>query len=168
MIGDPFIECIDNTERVETCTCGPNGVCSLQNGNRICTYPECIINSDCTSNKACFNQKCRNPCQDSCGINAICNVFNHKAVCSCPQNYIGSPYIQCMVQKDTVRPECVADQECTNDNACINERCLDPCKNSQGLCALNAECKVQNHRAVCSCKDGFTGNAHYSCFQSMY
>ena len=39
--------------------------------------PECVTNSDCGQDKACVEQKCRNPCRDNtCGINAVCNVIN--------------------------------------------------------------------------------------------
>lgn len=78
--------------------CGRNGQCRVINGIASCVYPECIINQDCPRDKACFNQKCRDPCVDACGINAICQVVNHNAVCSCPPGYVGEPRLQCSIR----------------------------------------------------------------------
>lgn len=75
--------------------CGQNGHCRVINGIASCTYPECIINQDCSRDKACFGQKCRDPCVGACGINALCQVVNHDAVCSCPAGYYGEPKQQC-------------------------------------------------------------------------
>lgn len=58
--------------------------------------PECILNTDCTVNKACINNKCKDPCQGTCGINAICNVYNHIPMCTCPQGMNGNAFIQCL------------------------------------------------------------------------
>lgn len=37
----------------------------------------------------------------------------------------------------------------------------DPC--SQGVCGICSDCKVQNHRAQCSCSSNYTGNALVEC-----
>lgn len=61
--------------------------------------PECTINQDCPSNRACFNQKCADPCVGSCGFNAICNVQNHQPICNCFDGYEGDPYSGCNVKQ---------------------------------------------------------------------
>ena len=60
------------------------------------------------------------------------------------------------------RPECVVSSECSQDKACIENKCVDPCLNRQ-LCAVNARCQVVNHNPICSCPPGFTGDAFSSC-----
>lgn len=57
--------------------------------------PECILNSDCTSNLACIRTKCQNPCPGTCGQNTICNVINHLPACICIPGYTGDPFQYC-------------------------------------------------------------------------
>jgi len=79
--------------------CGSNGQCRVIGKVASCVYPECIINQDCPRDKACFTQKCQDPCRDVCGLNAICQVVNHNALCSCPPGYYGEPKQQCIIQR---------------------------------------------------------------------
>ena len=58
------------------CSCLPEMIGSPPN-----CRPECVVNSDCSSDKACINRKCQDPCPSLCGINAYCSVRNH-VVCS--------------------------------------------------------------------------------------
>lgn len=173
-VGDPFTECKPQVrDPIDPCNpspCEKNGICRVHNGVALCTYPECVINSDCSLDRACYNQRCRDPCIDACGVGAICNVINHKAVCSCPTDYYGSPYTECIrrIQEQPVevapRPECYSDNECTNDKACLNQRCINPCS-EHNVCGQNSECYVQLHRPLCVCKSGFTGNAQSYCYE---
>ena len=96
-------------EHVDPCNpspCGPNAVCS----NGICSCspnnygdpyqgcrPECIINSECSQNLACIQNKCKDPCVGTCGSGADCNVYNHIPICSCPSDWTGNPFIQCQL-----------------------------------------------------------------------
>lgn len=88
--------------------CGANAVCKERNGAGSCSClpeyqgdpysgcrPECIMNSDCPRNRACSNQKCRDPCPGTCGINADCSVFNHNPTCTCRSGYQGNPLVSC-------------------------------------------------------------------------
>lgn len=94
-----------------------------------------------------------NPCQPSpCGPNSQCRETNEQAVCSCLPEYVGSP--------PGCRPECVVSSECPSDKACLNQKCKDPCP---GVCGTNAECRVNNHSPICSCRNGFTGNPFTRC-----
>lgn len=91
--------------------CGANSVCRVVNNQGACSClpnylgrppncrPECVIDSECPSNKACQNERCVEPCIGKCGVNALCSVVNHKPVCSCISGYEGDPYTQC-----TIRP----------------------------------------------------------------
>uniref|UniRef100_A0A8D8TXE6 Neurogenic locus notch homolog protein 1 n=1 Tax=Cacopsylla melanoneura TaxID=428564 RepID=A0A8D8TXE6_9HEMI len=166
--GDPFVLCKEVQEEPrDPCNpspCGQNGVCRVINGLPSCTYPECVINPDCPRDRACVNQRCRDTCPGSCGLNAICTMINHGPVCSCPPSWVGDPRVQCLVpQQDPPKPECVTNSDCPNDKACINSWCKSPC--ADGVCAPNAQCSVQFHRPICSCRDGLTGDANVQCYE---
>lgn len=172
MVGDPFTECREVKVERDPCypsPCARNGYCRVVNGAASCQYPECVQNEDCITTKACLNQKCQDPCVGACGLNALCNVINHKAVCSCPNGFMGSPFQQCFKEEQRdPRPECTSDSECSNDKSCINQRCLNPCIESPNICGINSDCRVQVHRPICVCREGFTGNAHQACYESEY
>lgn len=96
----------------------------------------------------------RNPCNPSpCGANAICRELNGAGSCTCLDEYFGDPYVGC-------RPECLVNNECPQDKACLGKKCLDPCP---GSCGINAVCSVNNHIPECSCLPGFTGDALHLC-----
>jgi hypothetical protein len=75
---------------VPSCSCLPNFIGSPPN-----CRPECTINSECSSNLACINSKCKDPCPGSCGIGAVCEVRNHNPNCRCPAGYEGDSFISC-------------------------------------------------------------------------
>lgn len=87
--------------------CGPNSHCHNIGNNAQCSClpnfsgsppncrPECVINSECQSNMACINEKCRDPCPGSCGLNALCQVTNHNSICYCPEGYTGNSFEVC-------------------------------------------------------------------------
>lgn len=88
--------------------CGTNAVCQEYNGAGACSCipefhgdpyiecrPECILNSECPSNRACINSKCVDPCPGTCGYNAECQIVNHSPLCTCYAGYIGNPMTGC-------------------------------------------------------------------------
>jgi len=85
----PFSTCQDRGG-YPSCTCMPNYL-----GSPPYCRAECSINSDCTSDKACIREKCRDPCPGSCGINALCTVINHTPACTCSEGYTGDPFSNC-------------------------------------------------------------------------
>ena len=90
------------------------------------------------------------PCNPSpCGPNAQCN----DGLCTCVSGYLGDPYTIC-------RPECVINTDCSRNEACLLQKCRNPCI---GTCGTNAECNVINHLPMCSCPRNMTGNAFVSC-----
>lgn len=102
MIGNPFVQCHEvspkRPEQFDPCNptpCRSNGICRVINGAASCSYPECITNEDCSRDRACINQKCRDPCPGACGFNAICRVINHTPTCSCNEGFIGNPFTNC-------------------------------------------------------------------------
>ena len=100
-----------STERRDPCQpspCGANALCSERNFAAACTCiqdyfgdpyvacrPECTINADCPSNRACQRLKCVDPCPGLCGVNAQCKVINHIPTCTCDLGYIGDPFTSC-------------------------------------------------------------------------
>lgn len=74
------------------CTCLENYIGQPPN-----CRPECTIHSECSSDKACINMKCVNPCPGSCGTNALCSVINHIPACRCPEGYTGNTFVLCEI-----------------------------------------------------------------------
>ena len=94
------------------------------------------------------------PCNPSpCGENAKCKDRANAASCKCIPGYFGDPYVAC-------RPECTTSAECPANKACQNFKCVDPCP---GLCGINAQCRVINHVATCTCDTGYVGDPFRSC-----
>lgn len=93
------------------------------------------------------------PCLPSpCGLYAECRNVGGSSSCACQTGYVGSP--------PNCRPECTINSECPSNQACINEKCQDPCL---GACGLNAQCTVFNHVAQCSCVERYNGDPFTQC-----
>jgi hypothetical protein len=120
--GDPFGGCRkispiyvppESKNPCEPSPCGPNSLCRVVDGRPACSClagylgvppscrPECVVNSECDLNEACISQKCKDPCIGTCGRNAHCQVINHSPICSCPLNYIGDPFVQCSLRRES-------------------------------------------------------------------
>lgn len=94
-----------------------------------------------------------NPCEPSpCGPNSICKEIGNSPSCACIEQYLGSP--------PNCRPECIANSECPNELACINQKCKDPCP---GACGSGAECRVVSHTPQCVCPQGYIGDPFIGC-----
>lgn len=120
-----------------------NGVCSclpgLQGDPYTACRPECVLNSDCSRDKACLRSKCVDPCPGACVSSAICTVSNHIPTCTCPSGMGGNAMIQCHSydQPTSVAPS----------NPCI-----------PSPCGPNSQCREINNVAVCSCIPGYIGS----------
>lgn len=135
--GDPFRACSFRTtnppptEVVNPCNpspCGSNAICQkeieqllvnvYQNfwSPYVACRPECVVNSDCPSNKACQRNKCIDPCPGTCGINGVCTVKNHFAACSCLPGYTGDPFTACKLKPVSTAPV-IAEDPC-DPNPC--------------------------------------------------
>lgn len=101
-------------------------------------------------------QELTQPCNPSpCGANTVCKERNGVGSCSCLPEYFGDPYVGC-------KPECVTNNDCNRDKACIQNKCKDPCP---GVCGPNAICKTHNHNPSCYCQEGFTGDPLRICHE---
>jgi hypothetical protein len=89
--------CIDQNRRSAACQCIPE----YFGDPYVACRPECLVNSDCPSNKACQNNKCTDPCPGTCGVNAACRVVSHVPTCMCIVGYIGDPFTECRL-----KPQC--------------------------------------------------------------
>lgn len=106
-LGDPYRYCystpiyVPPTQEENPCNpspCGSNSICRRQGSSASCECisgysgdaygygckPECVINADCSLDKACSNYKCIDACLGACGNNAMCKTINHSPICSCP------------------------------------------------------------------------------------
>ena len=111
----------------------------------------CKRDDECPLTQACIQRECQDPCPfEQCGIKASCSVSSHLARCRCPPGHKGSPYVECKPY------ECLTDPECPTTLACRNEKCVDPCD-----CAANADCEARNHRGICTCRPGYTGDPYF-------
>lgn len=179
-IGDPFSQCTlpiaTPNEIISPCSpspCGSNAQCREQNKAGACVClsdyignpyegcrPECTLNTDCPSNKACINNKCKDPCPGTCGPNANCQVVNHVPSCTCTAGYTGDPFRYC----NLIIVEGICWQKTyfkIHPNIFIH--CLDikpeptnPCQPSP--CGPNSQCREVNGQSVCSCLPNYIGS----------
>lgn len=136
--------------------CGPNSQCTENGENADCRCltefvgsppncrPECTSNTECSTNMACINRKCRDPCPGSCGLNAECRVVSHTPICICQKGYTGDPFLQCNIEV-----------------AAVEQERPTPCVPSP--CGANAECRERNNAGSCTCLPGYFGNPYESC-----
>lgn len=103
--------------------------------------PECTINSECSSNKACIKQKCADPCPGSCGVGAICVVLNHNSICTCPEGFTGDPFTNCYLKPQEIAPVEIQ----------------DPC--NPNPCGSNAQC----NDGICRCLPEYQGDPYQGC-----
>lgn len=159
---DSKMACVNNKCR-DPCpgVCGINAECHVQNHN-----PKCYCFEGYTGNPS---RQCNvietsrdstvrpDPCDPSpCGPNSNCRQTDNHAVCSCIPGYMGNP--------PSCRAECVVSSECSQDKACNNYKCVNPCN---GQCGTNARCQAVNHNAICSCPIGYTGDPFRQCIKEV-
>lgn len=154
-------------------TCDSNKKCEVRNHRPVCVCKgfvvnnagelkckpesiECTRDNECSSNLACINNKCQNPClagkKSPCAKNKVCEVLDHKPVCVC---------------LDDCNPTfsiCLRDSGCPSHQACKNYRCVNPCHNA--TCPQNTPCYVEEHAPVCKfCPPGFVTDQRYGCLK---
>ena len=169
IVGDPCApnaECFGENHRAN-CRC-PAGY----RGNPLdrCTRAECRVDDDCPSNRACVSEHCVNPCAASpCAANAVCYVTNHIAGCRCPEHLpVGNPMAHCerAPPPTPAAPECRVDPDCPSKLACIDQHCVNPCR-ELAPCAPTAHCSVLDSVPVrtmtCVCPEGWVPDNRGEC-----
>lgn len=179
--------CVDPCSSIANPVCAQNAICRSQNHRALCICPphlpvgnplsyceapikiedkpECEFDVDCPSKLACIRNICVNPCKElsPCHPSAHCSVLDtipvRTMICTCPEGWVPDENGQCHAVIVPIPPGCVSDNDCSNSEACINRLCRSPCSD----CGTNADCYVQNHRAICSCRNGFDGNPNIAC-----
>lgn len=140
--------------------CGQDAQCEVVNHIPVCSCPVGYTGDPFSSCRAVIMPPIterQDPCNPSpCGANSQCKNINNHGVCSCLQGFIGSPP-QC-------RPECIVSSECSQSQACVNQKCVDPCR---GACGIRARCEVFNHSPICSCNPGDQGDPFQSCHPKL-
>lgn len=58
---------------------------------------------------------------------------------------------------------CVSNSDCSPLESCQNRNCVNPCTNGNP-CSRTAECRADNHRAVCTCPVGYIGDPFVNCY----
>lgn len=165
-------DCIVSNNRA-VCSCLPNYLGDPHNGCK----PECVLNSDCPSNRACINKKCVNPCSDNtCGLNAECTINYHTASCECPVGYIGNPFYQCIpepiMHNTTAKPcqssPCGVDNHCSiyGEDVAICDSCTGPyawqSPQCRPECLSNADCSFDTACLGQKCVDPCPGSCGYN------
>ncbi len=59
--------------------------------------------------------------------------------------------------------ECLTNDDCPFDKACLSQECIDPCL--QTSCGQNALCSVEFHQSRCFCPQGLQGNPLVRCYE---
>lgn len=131
-----YSECRPNGDQ-PSCSCLPNYIGAPPN-----CRPECIVNTDCPSDKSCIAEKCRNPCEGSCGLNSDCRTQNHVAICTCRRGFTGDPFSQCVEIIEVPTPPTASTDPCD----------LQPC-------GANADCD----NGVCTCLRDYQGDPYVGC-----
>lgn len=133
--------------------------------NKICAKDiKCVANNDCADDEQCIESinsipMCVKVCENRpCGRNADCSATSHKFVCSCKEGFIGDPIQGCR------KKECNFDQDCSEDKMCTNNICTDTCT-VKNYCGENSICSSENHKGICYCQAGFTGDPLKRCIE---
>ncbi|KAJ8668693.1 hypothetical protein QAD02_010356 [Eretmocerus hayati] len=95
-----------------------------------------------------------NPCQPSpCGPNTDCRPTRDYAYarCGCLPGYFGDPR---SAQGCELGQDCVVDDDCPENRACVDSLCQNPCVDPDIECPPSQpSCVVLDHKAVCRSKD---------------
>ena len=131
--------------------------------------PECRSDPECPSKQVCINNLCQDPCaSDPCGKDQLCSIIDSSPlrtiICQCPSDSFldqNSRCIQAVVTDQSLVAGCTTDDMCPSNQACRNGLCENPCD-----CGPNADCRIVQHRPVCTCREGFTGDPSAICYQA--
>ena len=133
-----------------------NAVCRCQQGYEGDPFSGCRRTTTSAPPRITTTPVKEDPCLPSpCGVNAVCRTRAGAAACTYITGHFGDPYLAC-------RPECSVNSNCPPPTEASQIlKCVDPCPGSP--CGLNADCRVLNHIATCTCSTGFQGDPFTKC-----
>lgn len=125
--------------------------------------PECVLSSECSSDKACINNKCRDPCPGLCGWKANCAVVRQIPTCNCPEDHTGDPFVACrLIQSEKSEHDVyilrLFESPITNFETCCPSEPTTAVPCDPSPCGPNSRCREINDQAVCSCLPGYIGS----------
>jgi len=93
-----------------------------------------------------------------CGPNTRCQLSRTGfAQCHC----INDLYVPIGNTANGCKVQCDRDDDCGDEHRCQGNRCVEVC--TAGACAAHANCDSRNHKAQCSCQDGYDGDGFHRC-----
>lgn len=136
-------------------TCGDNAQCRVHHHSPYCT---CVPGFEGDPFTVCLKVQeapiITSPCDPNpCGQFATCRDVGGTAICSCKSGYVGVP--------PKCGPECIINEDCPKDKACLKEKCINPC---MGSCGANTNCHAMNHLAICTCIPSYRGDPFVGCY----
>ena len=151
------------TNHVARCFCLPGFTGEPTLG---CTQLQlCTVEEQCPAGMLCSFGICSPPCQSSrdCLDNQLCNGGSCISKCTddsqCPPLHSCQSGGVCILES-----RCSNDQECGEEDTCVGrENGLFECENvcsGPVICGRNAKCSALGHKAICTCPEGFFGDAN--------
>lgn len=125
----------------------------------------CRAHNDCDQTEKCLSNSLGQPdCVDACegvicGRNAECVSSKHSAQCKCKQGFKGNPNNE---KTGCQKIECETNEQCSSDKLCDQNMCKIACL-VHNPCGKNALCSAEEHRQVCYCQPGYTGDPSKGC-----
>ena len=147
--------------------------------------PECWVDENCPQVQGCVQEKCVDLCKSEhnpCRGKLVCHVLSSSAnsrrtlACRCPIGYSSNDRGDCVKGRTIIinqileltvssvaegQSECLSDDDCSDTDKCHFGSCQYVCILNQ--CGIYAECRGQNHRAVCKCPERYSGNPYENC-----
>lgn len=131
--------------------------------NNICVQePRCLSDNDCDIEENCVtDNNGRSECKKVCGArflcsrNAECIARNHQPECQCKQGFYSDG-------KVCRKIDCNSDSDCSSDKLCDNHVCKMVCLLGDP-CGQHALCSAENHKQVCYCQPGYSGDPRVEC-----
>lgn len=131
--------------------------------------PECVTNSECSLSKACVNNKCVDPCENTCGLNTICTVRYHFPNCKCKSGFTGNPLSSCFYVKSMTFslniPNFLLNNHVSDDVPDTQVTYTPvPVRSPEPSCLPNpcgpfSQCRIHDNKVLsCSCLPSYIGN----------
>lgn len=143
------------------CTCQPGGTGDPNLGCTPVQY--CKTDNQCPTGAACNGGVCTALCATTrdCIVDQLCIDGLCRPTCrgndTCPE------YQYCQNNVCVQELRCANDDDCGYDEKCVkNNFGQAECRKSCDLilCGRNAECQSDNHKATCTCNQGFIGDSY--------